>query len=137
MTLICASCLFGLQRFPFLKRLSYFSIFFLLLRLENKSRFAFFVDLFSSLFVFFCFSVGYLVWGTNRFRGVKNIIRILSSISLYLSAVKIMSDGYYNSKKTDDICDDVCGQVCLISILFLIFEITFLFEKSFFLNRVL
>jgi beta-1,4-mannosyl-glycoprotein beta-1,4-N-acetylglucosaminyltransferase len=23
---------------------------------------------------------------------------------------KIMSDGYYSSKKTDDICDDVCGQ---------------------------
>lgn len=22
-----------------------------------------------------------------------------------------MADGYYNSKKTDDICEDVCGQV--------------------------
>lgn len=33
-----------------------------------------------------------------------------------------MSDGYYSSKKTDDICDDVCGQVssglCLVSVTF-------------------
>lgn len=25
----------------------------------------------------------------------------------------MMSDVYYNSKKTDDICDDVCGKVSL------------------------
>lgn len=25
-----------------------------------------------------------------------------------------MTDGYYSSKKTDDICEDVCGQVLLI-----------------------
>lgn len=24
-----------------------------------------------------------------------------------------MSDGYYSSKKTDDVCDDVCGEVRL------------------------
>lgn len=24
-----------------------------------------------------------------------------------------MSDGYYSSKKTDDVCDDVCGEVLL------------------------
>lgn len=29
-----------------------------------------------------------------------------------------MSEGYYNSKKTDDICDDVCGQVPFFSFLF-------------------
>lgn len=76
--------------------------------------------------------MAYLVWGINRFRGVKNIRRRrILYLSVVLSAVKIMSDGYYNSKKTDDICDDVCGQVCFISILFKIFEITFLFEKKF------
>lgn len=25
-----------------------------------------------------------------------------------------MTDGYYSSKKTDDICEDVCGQVLFI-----------------------
>lgn len=36
-----------------------------------------------------------------------------------------MSDGYYNSKKTDDIFDDVCGQVLLFNNCFFI-----LFSKS-------
>lgn len=37
-----------------------------------------------------------------------------------------MTDGYYSSKKTDDICEDVCGQV-----LFYFFIYLFIFFESF------
>lgn len=41
-----------------------------------------------------------------------------------------MSDGYYNSKKTDDICGEVCGQVnflnSFLKCFFLFFEISVL-----------
>lgn len=37
-----------------------------------------------------------------------------------------MTDGYYSSKKTDDICEDVCGQV-----LFIFFIYLFIFFESF------
>lgn len=35
-----------------------------------------------------------------------------------------MTDGYYSSKKTDDICEDVCGQVLFyfLSIFFFFFK---------------
>jgi hypothetical protein len=39
--------------------------------------------------------------------------------------VLIMSDGYYSSKKTDDICEDVCGQVLLFLFLFSFFFFLF------------
>lgn len=35
-----------------------------------------------------------------------------------------MTDGYYSSKKTDDICEDVCGQV-----LFYFLSIYFFFKS--------
>lgn len=38
-----------------------------------------------------------------------------------------MSDGYYSSKKTDDICEDVCGQVLLFSLIFFGFFIILFF----------
>jgi len=39
-----------------------------------------------------------------------------------------MSEEYYNSKKTDDICDDVCGQVLFFPISLLIFLLFNLFS---------
>lgn len=47
-----------------------------------------------------------------------------------------MSDGYYSSKKTDDICDDVCGQVIFHIFLFNLISIikVCLFFFSFFVS---
>lgn len=75
------------------------------------------------LLIYFSFSF----WGLMRKRRSgwfkeEGVLAGLLGISLFFIAILvlrfwgevgdwIMSDGYYSSKKTDDICDQVCGEV--------------------------
>lgn len=62
------------------------------------SGFLLLIDLFIS---------GYLIWGLNDFVVLESFV--------FFFQIQIMSDGYYSSKKTDDICGQVCFRIVFIT----------------------
>lgn len=69
---------------------------------------------------------GVLIWGLKRSLWfVQRLIDQRRYRSLILVRLKlgnlIMTDGYYNSKKTDDICEDICGEVLVFAFSFWLF----------------
>lgn len=78
---------------------------------KDHHRFSGFLPL--CRYFFFCNSGPFWLWGIDKYPFLLSEQREFTTHKRNLDFVgcSTMSEGYYNSKKTDDICKDVCGQV--------------------------
>lgn len=69
-------------------------------------------------FCFFLFSFFLMCNSSRRGRGIRERKENCMNVESEKACARMISDGYYTSKKSDEICEDDCDEVCCFFLLF-------------------